>query len=92
MKWNGLKRSPIRKVSSKQAKELALRAKLKREYINETGGLCMTCGSTGDIRGLSLSHIIPLSRGGKTTRENTLLECYPDHTRYEKKPELRSEK
>ncbi len=86
-----MKCSPIRKVSNKQKKELALRSKLKKEYMEETEGHYMTYGSTGDIRGLSLSHIVALSRGGKSTKENTLLECYLDHTRYEKKPELREQ-
>ena len=84
-----MKRSPIRRVSDKQKKELALRRRLKKEYMEETNGLCMTCWTTGDWRGLSLSHIVPLSRLGKTTRENTLLECYPCHERFEKKPEMR---
>ena len=85
-----MKRTPLRQVSNKQKVELARRAKLKKEYIEETGGHCHTCGSTGDWRGLSLSHIIPLSRGGQTTRENTRLECFPCHLKFEKKPELRS--
>ena len=85
-----LKKTPLRQVSSKQKTELARRSKLKQEYMVRTEGHCMTCGSTGDWRGLSLSHIVPLSRGGKTTRENTLLECYPCHEKYEKKPELRA--
>ncbi len=92
MKWNGLKRSPIRKVSKEQTKELALRIKLKKELIAEMEyPHCQTCLGNGDIRGLSLSHIIPLSRGGKTTRENCLIECYPCHEKYEKKPGLREQ-
>ncbi|KKN60084.1 hypothetical protein LCGC14_0535530 [marine sediment metagenome] len=89
MKWNGLKR-----VSNKQKKEVALRSKLKKELLEEQIAehgftFCMTCGGPGDWRGLSLSHIIPLSRGGKTERGNVIIECYPDHQRFEKKPELR---
>jgi hypothetical protein len=38
-----------------------------------------------------LSHIIALGRGGKTERGNLILECGPDHERYEKKPELREQ-
>ena len=76
-----MKRKALNKISKKQRAELNLRAKLKREYMAETEGHCMTCGTTGDIRGLSLSHVVPLSRGGATTRENTLLECYPCHSK-----------
>ncbi len=84
-----MRKTPLRKISDKQKIELAKRRKLKQELIAETGGRCQTCGGTGDWRGLSLSHKIPLSRGGKTTRENAILECYPCHELYEKKPELR---
>lgn len=76
-----MKRTPLNKVSDKQKKELALRLKLKAELIAECGDHCMTCHDRRrDWRGLSLSHIIPLSRGGKTTRENLLLECLPCHS------------
>ena len=89
-KWNGLRRKPIsRRPRSGQKKELARRSKLKAELIAEFGNRCMTCGSTGDWRGISLSHIIPLSRGGQTTRENCPLECFTCHDKYEKHPERR---
>jgi len=81
--------STINKVSDKQEIELALRQKIKAELTKEFGSHCMTCGKLPDWRGISLSHIIPLSRGGKTERGNVLLECYVCHTKYEKHPELR---
>ncbi len=81
----------MRPVSKKQAKELALRGALKKELLEECDHSCMTCNNLRlDFRGLSLSHIIPLGRGGKTTRENCLIECYPCHEDYEKHPERRS--
>ena len=91
-----MKKSAFNKVSDKQKIELALRRKIKAQLIQEqlkTIGyiFCMTCCKRPDWRGISLSHIIPLGRGGKTTRENTILECYNCHTRFEKKPELRAE-
>ena len=78
-------------------KELALRVKIKKELLEEQVAergytYCQTCNNLNlDFRGLSLSHIIALSRGGKTTRENCLIECYPCHEKYEKRPELREE-
>jgi len=85
-----VKRVKIKGISKKQKAEIKRRQTLKAELINEYGDHCMTCKDKHrDWRGLSLSHIIPLSRGGKTLRENVLLECYPCHERYEKKPELR---
>jgi len=82
--------STINKVSDKQEAELRLRQELKAELIQEYGNHCMTChGKNRDWRGISLSHIIPLSRGGKTDKKNCILECYPDHDLYEKHPENR---
>ena len=87
-----MKRTRIKSISDKQKEELALRSKLRRELITEFGEHCMTCKDKNrDWRGISLSHKIPLSRGGKTTRGNCLLECYPCHEKFEKKPELRAE-
>ena len=85
-----MKQTPLKKVSKKQALELKRRASLKKELIELHGNICMTCNNGNrDWRGLSLSHIIPLSRGGKTTRENCLIECSPCHSKYEKHPERR---
>ncbi len=80
----------IVRISKKHRAELSLRRKLKAGLVMEHGDHCMPCGDKyRDWRGLSLSHVIPLSRGGKTTRDNCLLECYPCHEKYEKHPELR---
>jgi len=77
-------------ISDKQGIEIQRRQELKAELIKEYGEHCMTCkDKCRDWRGISLSHIIPLSRGGKTTRANCILECGPDHDFYEKKPETR---
>jgi len=86
-----MKKSRINPVSKKQQKEIGRRIYLKQALIDTYGKKCQTCGSKGDWRGISLSHIVPLSRGGKTERSNIILECYPDHERYEKKPELREQ-
>ena len=82
---------PLNRISKKQAIELKQRHDLKQELIEEYGEHCMTCQDKNrDWRGLSLSHIIPLSRGGKTNKDNCLLECFPCHQHFEKRPELRS--
>ena len=81
-----MKRVPLNKVSPKQRAELALRSNLKKELIAEQEyPHCMTCGTTRDWRGLSLSHIVALSRGGKTERGNCEILCYPCHELVEKK-------
>ena len=82
---------PLNRISKKQAVELKQRHDLKQELIEEHGEHCMTCQDKNrDWRGLSLSHIIPLSRGGKTSKDNCILECYVCHEHFEKRPELRS--
>lgn len=87
-----VKRKPLKLMSAKQKKELAKRAKLKRELVEESEGLCMTCKKKPrDGIGLSLSHIVPLSRGGKTTYDNCLVEDDSCHRKYEKHPERRPE-
>lgn len=85
-----MKRTPLKKVSNKQARELRLRSNLKAGLVDEFGEHCMTCNDQNrDWRGISLSHVIPLSRGGKTNRDNCILECYVCHELYEKRPERR---
>jgi len=74
-----MKRTELRKISSKQEDELYKRRILKACLIIESGDKCMTCGQSGGWLGLSLSHIIPLSRGGKTFKENCLVECSKCH-------------
>jgi len=79
-----MKKKPIKKVSDKQKKELALRSQLKKELIEESNGRCMSCGQPPYEFPftLDLSHIIPLSRGGKTTRDNCVVECRACHERH----------
>lgn len=85
-----MRRSPPNKISDKHREELRQRTRLKAELLIEFGNHCMTCHDKNkDWRGISLSHIIPLSRGGETSKRNCLLECYPDHELYEKHPENR---
>ena len=75
-----MKRGRLNKISRKYAEEIKLRQTLKQQLIEEHGYRCMNCHGTGDWRGISLSHVIPLSRGGETSPSNCLLECYPCHS------------
>ncbi|MCK5236305.1 MAG: HNH endonuclease [Deltaproteobacteria bacterium] len=76
-----MKKSYINKVSKKQTIELEKRRQLKAELIREHGEVCMTCGSKPYFPPISLSHIISLARGGKTCKENCILECGPCHSK-----------
>ncbi len=85
-----MKRATIKRYSVKQRLELKKRYELKAELVKEFGEHCQTCKDQyRDWRGISLSHIIPLSRGGETSRKNCLLECGFCHDRFEKHPERR---
>ncbi len=64
--------------AQRRKEELQRRRELKAYLIEKYGALCMTCENRRrDWRGLTLSHIIALGRGGKTTEENCIIECYP---------------
>lgn len=77
-----MKRTPINKTSSKQAKELIKRSNLKAELKEIHGDHCMTCNDDKrDWRGLTLSHLKPLSLGGLTEKSNCILECFICHER-----------
>jgi len=71
-----MKRTPLRKVSNKQRKELALRAKVKSELLDK-GHVCHDCGRSTNY--LDLHHVNFLSRGGKTEEGNVILLCRECH-------------
>jgi len=45
------------------------------EVMKNSGGRCALCGVTKDERPLNVDHIIPLSRGGKSTKDNLQVLC-----------------
>ena len=65
--------------------ELKRRRLLKGQLIIESGGRCQTCGQRPDFKDgrgeLHLSHIISISRGGKTEGGNVLVECRKCHNK-----------
>jgi len=70
-----MKRSRIKPISEKQEQEIYLRIIVREMLMVEQGGKCSECGGRGDWRGLSLSHSVPLARGGKTDTINCKLLC-----------------
>jgi len=75
-----MKKSRIKPISDKQKIELALRAKIKRELIEEFRNKCMICGNPPDWRGIQLCHKKALSQGGLTTKANCYLGCGSCHS------------
>lgn len=49
----------------------------KRGLRRRDGGLCAYCGG----RGNTVDHVLPQSRGGRSTWENTVLACGPCNNR-----------
>jgi 5-methylcytosine-specific restriction endonuclease McrA len=45
-----------------------------KEYVHQDGFTCAYCGSKED---LTFDHVVPRSRGGKTTWENIVTACSP---------------
>ena len=87
-----MRKSPINKVSKKQAKELYLRRRLKSLLLvegphDEAGNpLCWhmdapkaECNGYPDWRGFGLVHLKYLSQCGKTEHKNCEIWCYPCH-------------
>jgi hypothetical protein len=93
-----MKRSPINKVSKKQAVINRTQKEIRDDFLKEQIELfgfnfCQTCMRTFQPYQLDASHIIAKSRLGETTRENLVLECNVFgggcHQKYEKNPESR---
>ena len=94
MKKSPLKRTPFKRKPYKNNTELdqALCERAGGEWIAGKciGAKCETCDDKNrDFRGLSRSLIISKGRGGKDGLHNEIIECYPDHDKYEKCPETR---
>lgn len=68
-----------RKAQMKRQRQLhhQLRRVLRRELIARDGRKCAACGATS---GLTIDHIIPISKGGKTELSNLQLLC-SEHNR-----------
>ena len=82
-----MKKTPIKQVSKKQAKELALRRLLKWQLYQEQEGKCADCQkymtyyNEASDNFPHLSHKKPLARGGKTDRDNCSVLCSECHGR-----------
>lgn len=61
------------KIPSGERRRISRRAVMARD-----GFRCQYCGST---RQLTLDHVIPVSRGGRTTWENLVTSCAPCNVR-----------
>ncbi len=60
------------KREKERARELRRSGWWKRRIAT---GLCHYCGARAGPRGLTMDHVIPLIRGGKSTRGNIVPAC-----------------
>ena len=67
---------------SGEERKLNLRAftdKMKREAYERQNGVCVKCGQRFEFDQMEGDHIIPWSKGGKTTAENCQMLCRRDN-------------
>lgn len=75
-----LKRTPIRKVSKKMARQRILERKLSRQLLELCGNRCEICHNPPDFRGLHKHEIIKRSHNGSAIDPlNTLMICLNCH-------------
>ncbi len=53
----------------------------RKALFNRDRYRCQYCGATPGTRELTIDHIVPLSRGGRSSWENCVLACVPCNTR-----------
>jgi 5-methylcytosine-specific restriction endonuclease McrA len=53
----------------------------RRNLYRRDGYRCQYCGKSRSTSDLSIDHVVPRSRGGKTTWENCVLSCIPCNVR-----------
>jgi len=67
-------------IRAEKAKARALR-KTRWWQRKTASGTCWYCGRKVGFKGLTMDHIIPLSRGGRSTRDNLVPCCKTCNTK-----------
>lgn len=75
-----MKRTNLKRVSKKRAKQLIEEGILRVALLAQCKGLCMECGNKPDWRGLSLHHDKFKSHGGTNDTDNIRLLCGRCHS------------
>ena len=50
---------------------------MKQKAYNAQGGRCRHCGKYGSMKDMEADHIVPYSKGGRTTYSNLQILCRP---------------
>jgi hypothetical protein len=84
-KWNGLKRTPLKRkpYKIKQVSNKQLKRNRKLSQIKPPGnGLCQNCKKLPDFRGLAKHHKVFRSQLGNDDYDNILWVCGKCHSRF----------
>lgn len=61
--------------NSAKSQRLKMTKELRHEILDQYNYTCIQCGFKSEGQGLQIDHIIPVSKGGKTVRENLQVLC-----------------
>lgn len=65
------------KVHIKKEKQKATELKKTTWWKNKlVEGVCHYCGKKFEVKELTMDHIVPIARGGKTTKGNVVVCCF----------------
>ena len=72
---------PVTEEDIRRERRKARELRNSQWWKNRTGrGVCAHCGERFPPRELTMDHLVPIIRGGKTTRGNVVPSCKPCNT------------
>lgn len=74
-----MKRTPIRRVSKKKARELRREKPVRRQLFIRANGCCEHCHKPEDMFGLHPHEKVFRAQGGKLSMENSIVLCQACH-------------
>lgn len=75
-------------AAKRGAKARVKRSRRKRLWVKQ-GGLCFWCKQHVPFKYATTDHIIPVSKGGRSTSANTVMACFPCNQKKGSKMEAR---
>lgn len=72
---------PVTEDEIRRERRKARELRSSQWWKNRTSqGLCVHCGERFPARELTMDHLVPIVRGGKSTRSNVVPSCRPCNT------------
>jgi 5-methylcytosine-specific restriction endonuclease McrA len=75
-----MKKSPIRKISAKKAKQIKDEVEIRKALWERCGGACEICGGNGFPFGLHPHEKVFRSHGGVMSMSNSIMLCQGCHS------------